>query len=226
MALILSLESSVSGCSVAVHRSGELLGMEADPTERSAARSLALLTEQLLKRINIRPDELEAVAVAAGPGSYTGLRIAAGTAKGLCFALGLPLIAVNSLEVLAARVKHMEGASYLAPMFDARRMEVYTMVLDQERQAVMPVKALVLDKESFADFLEKGTVLFFGNGAQKVRGLLTHSGVRVLDGLEPDAAAMGALAWNRFRSGSFESVADFEPRYLKEFMVGGKPVQG
>lgn len=225
MALILSLESSVSGCSVAVHRSGELLGMEADPTERSAARSLALLADRLLRRMQIKPDELNAVAVAAGPGSYTGLRIATATAKGLCFALGLPLIAVNSLKVLAARVQETDGASFLVPMFDARRMEVYTMVLDEQHNEVMPVNAMVLDGNSFHDFLELGTVLFFGNGAQKVRGLLNHPGVRILEGIEPDAAAMGELAWNRFQSGSFESVADFEPRYLKEFMIGGKPVK-
>lgn len=226
MALILSLESSVSGCSVAVHSAGELLGMEADPTERSAARSLALLADRLLNRLQIRPDALQAVAVAAGPGSYTGLRIATATAKGLCVALGLPLIAVNSLMVLAARVRNRQGATFLAPMFDARRMEVYVMVLDEGYGEVMPVQALVLEPDSFADVLDRGPVLFFGNGAEKIKGLLNHPGVRVLDGLEPDAAAMGALAWNRFRSGSFESVADFEPRYLKEFMVGGKPVRG
>lgn len=226
MALILSLESSVSGCSVALHREGQLVGMESDASERSAARSLALLTDRLLKRLDVLPDRLDAVAVAEGPGSYTGLRITSSTAKGLCFALGIPLIAVNSLLVLAEQVRGNDGAGFFVPMFDARRMEVYTMVLDAQHREVMPVRALVLEPSVFDDLLDQGPCLFFGNGAVKVKGLIERAEAQVLEGLEPDAGGMGRLAWERYCSGKFESVADFEPRYLKEFMIGGKPVQG
>ena len=226
MALILSLESSVSACSVALHREGQLLGIEADASERSAARSLALLTDRLLKRLDVGPDRLDAVAVAEGPGSYTGLRITSSTAKGLCFALGIPLIAVNSLLVLAEQVRGKDGVRFFVPMFDARRMEVYTMVLDAHHHEVMPVRALVLEPSVFDDLLDQGPVLFFGDGATKVKGLIERAEVQVLEGLAPDAGGMGRLAWERYCSGKFESVADFEPRYLKEFMIGGKPVQG
>lgn len=233
MALILSLESSVSGCSVALHEDGRLLGVECDPSERSAARSLAVLCTRLLERLAVAPQRLSAVAVAAGPGSYTGLRIASSTAKGLCFALDIPLIAVNSLLALAEQVRTIEqwnGAGkqirYYVPMFDARRMEVYTMVLNAEFKEVMPVRALVLDDQVFLPFLDKGDMVFFGNGAAKVAGVLAKPGVHILEGIEPSAVHMGLLAFKRFSAGLFEPVDGFEPRYLKEFMIGGKPVQG
>ena len=231
MALILSLDSSVSGCSVALHRDGILLGTEGDFSERSAARSLAVLCSELLLRLDVQPASLDAVAVAEGPGSYTGLRIASSTAKGLCFALDIPLIAVNSLLALAEQVRNKgleEGWTsryhFYAPMFDARRMEVYTMVLDEKFRVVMPVRALVLDDQVFTPYLGQGDVLFFGNGATKVAGVSTSPRVNILDGIEPSAADMGRLAWEAFTEKRFESVDLFEPRYLKEFMIGRKPV--
>lgn len=233
MALILSLESSVSGCSVALHQDGVLLGTECDSTERSAARSLAVLCSGLLLRLDVAPSSLDAVAVAAGPGSYTGLRIASSTSKGLCFALGIPLIAVNSLMALAEQVRTKilkEGCNrqytFYVPMFDARRMEVYTMVLDEEFREVMPVRTLVLNDQVFTSYLDQGNVLYFGSGAAKVAGVTNRPGAHILEGIVPSAADMGRLAWEAFTEKRFESVDLFEPRYLKEFIIGGKPVTG
>ena len=168
---------------------------------------------------------IDAVAVSRGPGSYTGLRIGVSEAKGLCFGLDVPLIAVDTLAVMACAVmfkKDIDEDALLCPMIDARRMEVYSAVYDRALNQVKPVSAEIIDENSYADILTRKPVIFFGNGAGKCRDVITGDNARYIDGICPLAADMLALSEMAFRNSRFENVAYFEPFYLKEF-VATKP---
>ena len=160
-----------------------------------------------------------------GPGSYTGLRIGVSEAKGLCFGLDVPLIAVDTLAVITCAVmfkKDIDEDALLCPMIDARRMEVYSAVYDRALNQVKPVSAEIIDENSYADILTRKPVVFFGNGAGKCRDVITGDNVHYIDGICPLAADMLALSEMAFRNSRFENVAYFEPFYLKEF-VATKP---
>ena len=222
MGLILSLETATSACSAALHRQGNLLAYAEVTGEKSHSQRLTLLIEQLLDNAGLTFSQLDAIAVSKGPGSYTGLRIGVSVAKGLCLALDKPLIGINTLEALALQVTacHADTShSLFCPMLDARRMEVYTAVFDNHLQSVMPTTALILDESSFAEFLEKQPVFFFGNGAGKLKNLLSHQKQAFfLEDLHPSARQTGTLASRQFEKQQFEDTAYFEPYYLKEFM--------
>lgn len=227
--VLLSLESSARYCSAALHRGGECVSQKKITTERSASAELALAAKQVMTDAGIRPEELEAVAIAAGPGSYTGLRISSSLAKGLVTALGIRLIAVNTLLVLD-RVAQREWPEesdfrYYCPMLDARRMEVYCQWLDERHQPVSPVQAEVVTTESFASKIIQGPVLFFGDGAPKCGQVIGHPNAAFRP-LEPDAAALGDLAWKAWEQNDFQDADAFEPAYLKDFMAGPKKKTG
>ena len=220
--LLLSLETSSSVCSVALHRitDGSLIGQSELRLDKSHSTHLTVLIEQLLKNTGYQLADLAAVAVSDGPGSYTGLRIGAAAAKGLCFALDIPLVAVSTLRALAAQVAAgtARPENYLfCPMLDARRQEVYAAIYRHEGQEVLAPTPLILDADTLAEQLAQHSVLFFGNGAAKFRAVLAESTqAGFLAGIEPSAVAVGALAIAAYHRQEFQDVAYYEPFYLKE----------
>lgn len=213
MALILSIESSTTVCSAALHDEGKLLASEVTHVPNSAASQLAVMIDKILGA-----RKPSAVAVSSGPGSYTGLRIGVATAKGICYALDVPLIAVGSLEIMAQQVSST-GSSLLCPMIDARRMEVYTALFNSTMDLIEPVQARVIDASSYSEVLERSKVLFFGNGSDKCKEVISHANATFVPGIFPSAEWLGKLAFDRFRKGKLEDVAEFEPFYLKDFIA-------
>ena len=226
MALILAIETGTEICSVALVRDGELISLRESDEERNHASTIAPFVDELLRESGVRPSDLEAVAVSQGPGSYTGLRIGVSFAKGLCYALQIPLLAVGSLASLVevAREDYEAGiidveetdGIRLCPMIDARRMEVYTQLFDTEGRAVSSVEAKIVDENSFAEERKSGTLVIFGSGAKKCCDVLPDA---VYADVVPSARGMARLAEKAFNEGRFEDVAYFEPFYLKDFMI-------
>ncbi len=228
MPIILSIETSTKACSAAIHQDGKLLSVSELYNEKSSSGMLTTLIEHVVKTASLTLQEIDAVAVAKGPGSYTGLRIGVSTAKGLCFTLEKPLIAINTLEAMAYSmfdVKSTNFSTLLVPMLDARRMEVYCAVYKADTlEVIEPTQAKIIDETSFADLLEKHKIIFFGDGAEKCRATLgaNPNAVFLNQTIFPSAKSIGALATRAFELQPFENVADFEPFYLKEF-VGTTP---
>ncbi|EKB47761.1 tRNA (adenosine(37)-N6)-threonylcarbamoyltransferase complex dimerization subunit type 1 TsaB [Cecembia lonarensis] len=220
MSCILSIESTTSVCSVALHQSGNLLALMELHQENVHSRELMLLVAQIMERSGISVEQLDAVAVSSGPGSYTGLRIGVSIAKGLAFAQDIPLIGVDTLKALAKRAQSFVfGDSHIIPMLDARRMEVYVTVFDKNLQVVSPLTPKVIENENpYMDLLEKGPVYFVGDGVAKLENLLNHPNAMLLK-LLPSAETVGFLAYDKFKEGVFEDLAYFEPNYLKDFRV-------
>ena len=223
MTYILSLETSTNVCSVALHADGRLRYTAGIHEDQAHAAKLAVLVDQLFHTTGIVPKQLSGVAVSAGPGSYTGLRIGTSTAKGLCYALNIPLLAVGTLELLShPLLRYNFSGGLLCPMIDARRMEVYCMLMDAEGQTMAGPHPRIIDSESFAGELEAGQVVFFGNGASKCRGVIAHANAVFLDDVHPTASALGQMAYENFLGGRFADLPTFGPLYLKEF-VAKKP---
>jgi tRNA threonylcarbamoyladenosine biosynthesis protein TsaB len=219
--LILSIDTSTRGCSVALHQNGEALLSYELNTDRSSSSMLTTLMHSAVEHAGFTLNDLDALAVAKGPGSYTGLRVGVSTAKGLCYALDKPLIAINTLEAMAAQLQALYTEEVLlCPMIDARRMEVYCAVYDQKLTAVQPTQALIIQPDSFIELLQNHPVVFFGDGAAKCKPVLgSHPNARfVSDLIEPSARTIGQLATEAFKL-EFEDVATFEPYYLKDFVT-------
>lgn len=221
MALILSIETSTQVCSVALHDDDRLVITSEVHIEQSHASKLAVLLEQMLRTSEREIRELNAVAVSSGPGSYTGLRIGTSLAKGVCFSLGIPLISIDTLELLASQVRHIVSFDdcLLCPMLDARRMEVYCLLMNLEGNIISPVEAKVIDEGSFLNFLREKKIIFFGNGAMKCREVILNENAIFIDGLYPQASAMGASAFKKFKENNFEDLSSYEPFYLKNFQA-------
>ena len=222
MALLLSIETSTQVCSAALHEQGELVISRETHTPQETASQLVPMIDSLFAESGISKNHLAAVAVSGGPGSYTGLRIGAATAKGICYSLDIPLVAIDSLHVLASSAEPAIEKGLICPMIDARRMEVYTCLLRPTGEVVEPTRPLVVDESSFATFLPEHTITFLGDGAEKCMEVIRHANARFLPGQVPRAAAMGKLAFRNFESGMFEDVRLFEPAYLKEFVAKTK----
>ncbi len=227
MALILCIETGTDICSVGLVRDGELLSLRESDQGRDHAKRVAVFVDELLKENDVRPEELDAVAVGKGPGSYTGLRIGVSFAKGLCYALGKPLIAIGSLDALVAVAREDFEAgiidveqwdkALLCPMVDARRMEVYTSIFDSEGNPLTEVVAEVVDSDSFAQMRSTSRpFVIFGNGAAKCHQLLEGS---QLINVTPSSRGLARLAQEAYEESRFEDVAYFEPFYLKDFVV-------
>ena len=218
MAIILNIETATTNCSVSLSKEGETFALQEDNSKQySHAERLHLYIDDLLKHNNIKPTELDAIAVSKGPGSYTGLRIGVSAAKGLCFSLDKPLISVSTLEALARQVKAEDGL--IVPMLDARRMEVYSAVFDASFNTVREIEAQILDAQSFASYLEKGKVYFIGNGVEKTKTLITHENAVFIEDKLPSANEMSVIANNKYKKNDIEDVAYFEPYYLKDFVA-------
>lgn len=183
----------------------------------SHAEKLHELIGQVVLEAKIELAHLKAIAVSKGPGSYTGLRIGVSAAKGLCFALDIPLISVNTLQSLALSVSVDKG--YKIPLLDARRMEVYSQVFSEKTEKIRDVYAEIIDSDSFTEFLNAEKVYFFGDGAEKCKEIITHKNAIFIDGKFPSANEMSVLSYEKYRNNEFEDVAYFEPFYLKEFLA-------
>jgi tRNA threonylcarbamoyladenosine biosynthesis protein TsaB len=215
MACILSIESSTQICSVAVSVNGNLAWNKEHSELFSHSTVLGVYAVEAIQFIQKKCFRLDAVAVNEGPGSYTGLRIGISLAKGLCFGRGCSLISLPTLKVMAKRF--VPTSSYLCPMIDARRMEVYTALYDGNLNEIEPARAVVVNKDSFQECLDKNKVIFFGNGSEKCRAVLESSNAIFAEGVYPTAADMIEEAEKAFLRKNFVDVAYFEPFYLKEF---------
>jgi tRNA threonylcarbamoyladenosine biosynthesis protein TsaB len=230
--LILHIETATDICSVSVSEKDQLLSLAESGPERSHATLLNSYIRQVCSESGKVPGELDAVSVSKGPGSYTGLRIGVSTAKGLAYALEIPLLATGTLDHMAyGAVERQEISSIirkygdqvlLCPMIDARRMEVYTALYTPDGTMTGDVSAVIVDRDSYRELLRGHHICFFGNGAEKCREVLDHSNAHFIEGIRPSAAHMVIPAFNRYRERKFEDVAYFEPFYLKEF-VATKP---
>jgi len=218
LALILAIETATISGSVALVRDAQMIGLHHYHIDKSHSALLHEMIRQLMDNTGIEMDELDAIAVSEGPGSYTGLRIGVAAAKGICYSLDLPLIAINTLEAMACDVRHVQGSEmYYCPMIDARRMEVYTAVFDHNMQVVRPIVPVVIDENSFGDLLKENKVLFFGDGAAKCKTVIAHEHAIFIDDVEPSARYVGILADKKFAHSQIENLVSFEPFYLKEF---------
>ena|SRR6218665_982713 len=228
MALILHLETATTVCSVSVAKDGQLLALKEQNGDYSHAENLTLFIENAIQQSGTSLSEVDAIAVSKGPGSYTGLRIGVSTAKGLCYSLGKPLIAINTLQHLAGSVitqtsNIQHPTSFFCPMIDARRMEVYCAIFNAQGNEIEPTAAVIVDEQSFAHLLKDHTVYFFGDGAAKCKDTLSGNPHAVfIDHIVPSAKDMIALAEKAFNEKQFEDVAYFEPFYLKDFVAGKK----
>lgn len=221
MSTILSIETATKSCSVALHEEGQLLGTQELHIDRSHSEYLAQMIKDLLGYTGKSMRDLSAVAVSKGPGSYTGLRIGVSTAKGLCYGLGIPLLAVNSLLAMAREVKQYNLNQYdLCPMLDARRMEVYCLIADRELNIKKPTEAMIISETSFKAELKIGKIVFFGNGMPKSREILgRHENACFVENIYPKAASIGFLAFIKWKQKEFENTETFEPFYLKDFIT-------
>jgi len=222
MALILNLETATTNCSVSVAKDGNVLVLKEHNTPNySHSEQLHVFIQEALAEISLVLNDLDAIAISKGPGSYTGLRIGVSAAKGLCFALDVPLIALPTLKSMAQQAKGLE-TDYIIPLLDARRMEVYSAVFDNNLTDIRETRAEIIEAGSFQEYIEKGKVLLLGSGAEKCKELLTGKNVSFDSSMVPSAKEMAPLSFEKYREKDFEDVAYFEPFYLKDFILQGK----
>lgn len=221
MALILCIETTTTQCSVALANNGELVAIkQVNAQNYTHAETLHPFIDEVVMKAGIKFKDLSAVAVSEGPGSYTGLRIGVSAAKGLCYALDIPLIATQTLHTLALQYK--QSFSFIVPMLDARRMEVYAAIYNNNNNfnSVLTPQPIILSQSSFTEQLETGTVVFIGNGAQKFKSICTHPNAIFVENAWPSAQEMIGVAHTKFTNQQFENLAYFEPLYLKEVKIG------
>lgn len=219
MALILNLETATTNCSVSIARDGKILAIkEHDTPNYSHSEQLHVFIEEVAKKGAISLQELDAIAVSKGPGSYTGLRIGVSAAKGLCFSLDIPLISIATLKSMAFQSK-LTKVDYIIPVLDARRMEVYSHVFDVNLNTVRETKADIIDVDSYLEYAQKGKVLLAGNGAEKCKDVLMHHNFSFDTAVVPSSSEMATLSFEKYQKKDFEDVAYFEPYYLKDFIV-------
>ncbi len=225
MSFILHIDTTTKLCSVSLAKDGVLLSLKEEYDEQySHAEKLNLFIQDVLAEAKITLKELNAVAVSKGPGSYTGLRIGVSTAKGLCYGLDIPLIAVDTLLSLAYGCrkkieKQIQGGDLFCPMIDARRMEVYTQLFDSQLNSIRNIKAQIIEENSYQEFQEQ-TIYFCGDGAEKCSKVITQSNIEFISGIQTSTKWMLPFAYECFKQNKFEDVAYFEPFYLKDFVAG------
>ena len=231
MARILNIETSTRVCSVAVSVDGKIISIKESHTENSHAEQITLFSQEVMKNAGLSPDDLDAIAVSKGPGSYTGLRIGVSTAKGYCYGTDIPLIAIGTLEAMAFgmadKINSPNADIIFCPMIDARRMEVYSALFSKQLEELKETEAVIVDENSFKDTLDNNEVWFAGDGASKCKEVLSiNKNARFLDDFHPSASYLGPIAENKFQKSQFEDTAYFEPFYLKDFVAGIPKVKG
>ena len=223
MSCILHIETSTSVCSVAVSEDGKVIFDKDDRTGNNHAEALGSFVDEAMSFADSHAIPLDAVAVSGGPGSYTGLRIGVSMAKGVCYALDIPLISVSTLELMCVpvllRYDDMEENALLCPMIDARRMEVYASLYDRALKSVRDIQADVVDSDTYRKWLDERPVYFFGNGAAKCIETINHPNAHLIDGIEPLAKWMMPLAEKKMLNNIHEDVAYYVPFYLKDFVA-------
>ncbi len=220
MIRILCIETSLDYCSVSIIEDGKVIDSENINIKKSHSEFILILIKDLLKRIKISLNQLSAIAVSEGPGSYTGLRIGVSTAKGLCFSLDLPLLSVNSLDLMIYDVKKknlVESGSLLCPMIDARRMEVYTKIVKDDLIIIKDTHAKILSNNSFNSLLKFNKINFFGNGSTKFKKIIKSNNALFIEKIIPEAINFDQIVHNKYLEGKFEDLINFEPNYLKEY---------
>ena len=222
--MILCLETATPSCSVALVHNGEVLACEEDPKGQNHSEKITLFIDSVMKKAGISYNQLDAVAVSMGPGSYTGLRIGVSTAKGICYAVSKPLIAVETLHAMAYGGKYN---GILIPMIDARRMEVYAAIFDENVNKIKDTEAVIIDENSFADLKKDHHLYLFGDGADKCAELFANDDkITVIKDFYCSAKYMNTIAQQKFNNKDFVDVAYFEPFYLKDFVPGTPTVKG
>ena len=220
--LILLIETATTTCSIALTENGNVIAVKELNESNIHASQITLFIEEVMFVAQKNYSDLQAVAVSMGPGSYTGLRIGVSTAKGLCYALDIPLIAIDTIQAMASGLINttmdIPASGLLIPMLDARRMEVYTGVYRKDLKIVEPVSAKIVDQDSFTEF-NKYELFLFGDGADKFKILFSdHKNIHFVD-FSTSASHLSSLALEKFNRAQFENVAYFEPFYLKDFLV-------
>ncbi len=233
MAIILNIETATNVCSVALHKDAKLLAQRISFEEKSHASRLAVFIDEVIKEAKVSTNEIQAVAISKGPGSYTGLRIGVSTAKGIAYGLEIPIISISTLQLMAYAVS-LQAESYfeklaipksfiekalLCPMIDARRMEVYSAIYDWNNVEKVDIQANIISENSFSEIFINNNLLIFGNGAAKCATMLNSEKTIFLPDIYPLADNMGDLAENAFNKQQFEDLAYFEPFYLKDFIA-------
>ena len=222
MALILLIETATKSCSVSLSSENKIIACKEEVNEQySHAEKLTGFITELFKTQDFTIKDLDAVAVSKGPGSYTGLRISVSTAKGLCYALDIPLISVSTLKAMAFGMAQKEKSDLYCPMIDARRMEVYNAFYNSTNKEIRGIQADIIEACSYQKELDK-KVLFFGDGAEKCKQMIQHPNARFIDGFFPSSKDMLEIANEKFAEKDFEDVVYFEPFYLKDFVAGKK----
>ena len=230
--MILCLETATSVCSVALNSECCTLAMRETEVQNAHSEKITNFIREVMETAGISYKQLDAVAVSQGPGSYTGLRIGVSTAKGICYAADLPLMAIDTLAAMAHGMKEklggqIEAGDLLIPMIDARRMEVYASVFDANLNKINDTAAMVINEDSFEDLRKDHRLWFFGDGAPKLNKLFdSQQNIIIIDDFKPSAAYMRVLAEQALQKQQFVDVAYFEPFYLKDFIAGKPHVKG
>ena len=222
MSYILNIESSTTNCSISLANNGELISIrELNEKNYSHSTKLHSFIEEVLKNSNITVNKLSAIAVSSGPGSYTGLRIGVSAAKGLCYALQIPLISVPTLQVLARQL-NIQREDLIIPVMDARRDEVYSAVYNSEYELVRNIFPEIIDSESFIELAKDNKLYFIGNGQEKCERLIRKNSNLIFSNYDtfPSSKEMVLISYEKFKKSKFEDVAYFEPDYLKKFKAG------
>ncbi|MBK7561758.1 MAG: tRNA (adenosine(37)-N6)-threonylcarbamoyltransferase complex dimerization subunit type 1 TsaB [Chitinophagaceae bacterium] len=215
MSLILTIDTALDTASVCMAQDGEALHSVTLENQKDQASWLHAAIQEMLRKAGYSLNQFEAVAVSIGPGSYTGLRVGLAAAKGLCYALDIPLLAVSTLEIMAWAVKE-EATGLICPLIDARRMEVFTAIYDKELKEISFPAAMIVEETSFASLLKTQPILFCGNGRKKLEALISNTNAQFTD-TSPDASALAQISYNHFQLKKFANLAYSEPLYLKEF---------
>ena len=222
MSYILNIESSTTNCSISLANNGELISIrELNEKNYSHSTKLHSFIEEVLKNSNITVNKLSAIAVSSGPGSYTGLRIGVSAAKGLCYALQIPLISVPTLKVLARQL-NIQREDLIIPVMDARRDEVYSAVYNSEYELVRNIFPEIIDSESFIELAKENKLYFIGNGQEKCERLIRKNSNLIFSNYDtfPSSKEMILISFKKFKKSKFEDIAYFEPDYLKKFKAG------
>lgn len=222
MATLLHLETATTNCSVSISKNDEILVLkENNAANYSHSEQLHIFIKEALEEASLSFSDLDAVAVSKGPGSYTGLRIGVSAAKGICFSVDIPLISIPTLQSMANQVDVKPG-ELVIPVLDARRMEVYSCVFDNNDQEIRETRAEIIDEDSFSEFVTAQKIYVVGSGAEKIKGVLQHPNFIFDTTVIPSSKDMVKMAFKKFEAEQFEDVAYFEPYYLKDFVLQQK----
>ncbi len=222
MIKILNIETSTDICSVSVFENQECKALKISGNDRSHSKLLGVFVQEILSETKLKPADFNAVAISSGPGSYTGLRIGTSLAKGFCYGANIPLIAVNTLKLMAymaiKKYKDSDENRLIIPMIDAKRQEVYNAVFDNELNIISDTNALILEKKSFEKY-ENKKLIICGNGSDKCKEIVYGKNIEYLEGVFPSAELMGFFAMDLYNKKDFVDTAYFEPLYLKDFIA-------